>query len=368
LVAHAEPSPQSAEQIPFVVDDLAVVRSVESPTRTEPSLSTPEDTARSAVLTRSAHTRGGDTDEQPYIQFEPTDSLEQGWIGDGVPIGASKLMRTAFENRLDRDVKTGDISITIVLNDTRMDKERDLVDDAYGNREELPFDVSVRRNLTVEELRETLQSECDFLHYIGHTDADGFECIDGKLDAAELDSTGVDAFLLNACRSYHQGVALVEAGAISGIVTLADIISSEAVSVGELIAKLLNTGFPLRSALTIARDESILGSQYIVVGDGGMTVTQSSSRTPNLIDICAMGPEYSIRIQTYPTDTAGLGTMYKPFIEANEETYFLNSGHIGDFCLSQSEFQEFLELEDVPVRCTDSSIIWSHTYARNELR
>ncbi|WP_436901895.1 hypothetical protein [Halovenus halobia] len=366
LVAHAEPTAQSVEQIPFVVDDLAVVRSVQGPTRTEPSLNVVNNKDRSSVLTRSAQTRGSHTNQQPYIQFEPTDSLEQGWIGDGVPIGASKLMTTAFENRLDRDVKTGDISITIVLNDTRMDEERDLVDDAYGDREELPFDVSVRRNLTVEELRETLQNECDFLHYIGHTDADGFECTDGKLDAAELESTGVDAFLLNACRSYHQGVALVEAGAISGIVTLADIISNEAVSVGELIAKLLNTGFPLRSALTIAREESILGGQYIVVGDGGVAVTQSVSRTPNLVDITPDGNKYKINILLFATDTAGLGTIYTPVIESLGNLYFLIPGHTGNISISEKELSHFLELDNVPVRI-NSELTWSSSVSFKDL-
>jgi hypothetical protein len=360
LVAHAEPTPKSVEQIPFVVDDLAVVRSVESPTRTQPTLTTDE-TDRSSILTRSTRTRGDNTEQQPYIQFEPTDSLEQGWIGDGVPIGASKLMTAAFENRLDRNVKTGDISITIVLNDTRMDEERDLVDEAYGDREELPFDVSVQRNLTVEELRETLRNECDFLHYIGHTDADGFECTDGKLDATELDSTGVDAFLLNACRSYHQGVSLIEAGAISGIVTLADIISSEAVSVGELIAKLLNTGFPLRSALTIAREESILGGQYIVVGDGGMTVTQPSSRTPTLIEAELSPGDNEIEIYTFPTDNAGLGSIYRPFIPGVTK-YFLTSGVIDSFCLSDDDVSDFFEMENMPVRM-DDSLYWSTAVA-----
>jgi hypothetical protein len=35
----------------------------------------------------------------------------------------------------------------------------------------------------------------DFLHYIGHIDADGFECRDGRLDVRTLDRVGVDAFL-----------------------------------------------------------------------------------------------------------------------------------------------------------------------------
>ena len=370
LVAHVDPSAETVEQLPFVVDDLAVVRTVESPTPAEPDVA-PDSEPRAAgdTLTRSAGvehrslTDRTESDDEPYIQFEPTDSLEQGWIGDGVPIGASKLLREAFQNRLDREIKTGDISITIVLNDTRMDEERDLVDSAYGDRENLPFDVSIHRDLSTDELDETLREECDFLHYIGHADEEGFECPDGKLDAATLDHTGVDAFLLNACSSYHQGIKLIEAGAIGGIVTLTDIINSEAVSIGELIARLLNTGFPLRSALSIAREESILGGQYIVIGDGGMTVTQAEGRTPNVVELSSESPPFDIEISTYLTDTAGLGSIMRPLLQSNNNIYFLASGRIQKNNVLKEELMEFLELEDVPVRIGDNNLQWSSSFS-----
>jgi hypothetical protein len=376
LLTHVEPVPETIEQLPFVVDDLAVIKAAESPTPAEPAVTAghSERARRSDTLTRSAspdsETRSspteGQTPEQPYIQFEPTDALEQGWIGNGVPIGANKLLTEAFQNRFDREVGVGDISITIVQNDIRMDEERDLVDTAYGQRSDLPFDVSVHRNLSVDELRAVFEAEADFLHYIGHADPAGFECPDGKLDADELTASGVDAFLLNACSSYHQGVKLIEAGAIGGIVTLTDIISSEAVSIGEMIAKLLNTGFPLGVALSIAREESILGGQYIVVGDGGMTVTQPSSRTPNLVEISPSAERHSMQIQTYPTNTAGIGTIYAPLLEG-EETYYLSSSSTDTFNLTTQEILDFLELEDVPVRIPPDDLTWSSLVGSDDL-
>lgn len=375
LVAHVEPVPKTVEQIPFVVDDLAVIRAVNSPTPAEPAISSGQNASRQAdILTPSAGseqsirspTDRNESTEQPYIQFEQTDALEQGWIGDGVPIGANKLLTEAFQNRLDREVGAGDISITIVQNDTRMDEERNLVDTAYGQRENLPFDVSVHRNLAVNELREVLERDCDFLHYIGHADADGFECPDGKLDASELAATDVEAFLLNACSSYHQGIELIKAGAIGGIVTLTDIISSEAVSIGELIAKLLNTGFPLGVALSIAREESILGGQYTVVGDGSLTVTQPSSRTPNLLEVSLGSTKHSLTIYTYPTNTADIGTIYAPLLEG-KETYFLSSGPTEPFDVTEEELLDFLELEEVPIRILPDQFTWSSSVERTDL-
>ncbi|MFC6720468.1 caspase family protein [Halobacteriaceae archaeon SHR40] len=378
LTANVEPTSGTIEQLPFVVDDLAVVRTVTNPVQTDPDITggATADASQRAVLTRSVSRsseseqtdpdRADPVDEQ-YIEFEPSDSIEQGWIGDGIPIGASKMVTEAFYNRLDREVGVGDISITIVLNDTRMGEERDLVDAAYGDREHLPFDVTICRDLTVEELKEELQTDCDFFHYIGHTEPDGFECTDGKLDVVDLDHTEVDAFLLNACSSYHQGLALIEAGAIGGIVTLTDIINTEAVRMGECIARLLNTGFPLQAALAIAREQSILGGQYIVVGDGGMILTQAESRTPNLLEITPCEDGFTLDIMTFPTDTAGLGSIYTPSIEDVNE-YFLSSGYLDRFHINSAMLREFLQLEEVPVRSDDEMLFWSSTVRLSDLR
>lgn len=377
LTAHVEPVETTIEQLPFVVDDLAVVR---TPETTQTSVSeAPAGFSRSATasagFTRSASPtsrsqRRSTTDPSPedetYVAFDSTNSLEQAWIGEGIPIGASKLTADAFHNRLDREVTSGDITITIVVNDARMDEERDLVSNVYGDRDDLPFDVTVCRDLTVEELRAQLREECQFLHYIGHIDRDGFECTDGKLDAETLEETAVDAFLLNACNSHRQGLRLIEAGAIGGIVTLTDILNDGAVQIGETIARLLNIGFPLRVALTIAREESVLGGQYIVVGDGGMTVTQSPSGTSNMLEITPLEDGFAVDIQTYASDTFGLGSMYRPYLSDNN-VYFLHSGKIETFHVTREELVEFLQLQEVPVRIGDAELEWSSSVSLDDV-
>jgi len=382
LTAHVEPTADTVEQLPFVVDDLAVVRTVDTGQWgcSSPGRRVAADGAGEDALTRSASPTDRPTDspstadpveddvsrsvssttqrdDATYVEFEAADSLEQAWLGEGVPVGASKLIPAAFRNRLDREVTAGDIGITIVLNDDRMAEERDLVDGAYGDRQNLPFDVTVRRDLAVDQLREELRKDRSFLHYIGHTDEEGFECTDGKLDVRTLDDTGVDAFLLNACNSYQQGVNLIEAGAIGGIVTLSEVFNEGAVRMGETIARLLNAGFPLRPALTIASDESIFGGQYIVVGDGGMTVAQARSRTPLFLNLAQDGDDFLLEVETYVTDNARLGTMTIPHLE-DVEKYFLSSGPLSTFQVSASELTQYLQTEEMPVR-TDESLHWS---------
>ncbi|MFC7133484.1 MULTISPECIES: hypothetical protein [Salinibaculum] len=366
LTTHVEPTPDAIEQLPFVIDDLSVIRTAETDSQPEPSI-TPElnrEFTRDEVITRSTAT-SPETTERSFVQPESTGALEEAWIGESIPIGASKLTIDAFENRLERETTDGDITISIVVNDERMNEEEDLVDGVYGDRDNLPFDVSVHRNTTVAELRELLTRRTGFLHYIGHTEQDGLECADGKLDVRTVEETGVDAFLLNSCNSYEQGLSLIEAGGIGGIVTLNEVINEGAVKMGETIARLLNSGFPLRAALTIARDESVLGGQYIVVGDGGMTVTQAATMTPNLLEIEKSGSKYEIHYKTFATDNAGLGSVVIPYFEHVEE-YFLSSGEIGTFRLDESGLSRFLELEQVPVRVNDN-LFWSRSLRLKDL-
>ena len=358
LTTHVAPTPDNVELLPFVVNDLAVVR---TPTATSLSASEVQATAAGEFFragdggpVRSAAADAG----RAYVQPESTDSLEQAWMGDGTPLGASKTTKQAFRNRLARSPTAGTIDIVVVCNDERMVDERDVVDGVYGSRDELPFDVTVQYGRTVAELRETLTTDAEFLHYIGHIDAAGFECADGRLDATTLDEVGPDAFLLNACQSYEQGVGLIDAGAIGGIVTLSDVINSGAVEMGKTLARLLNRGFPLGSALDVAGDDNALGSQYVVVGDGGFAIAQSESGVPNACYVHELGGDrFELEYKTFPTNDRGMGTLVTPCIDGNDVRY-LSSGAIDTFELSRNELVRFLSLEDVPV-VVENELHWS---------
>ena len=53
----------------------------------------------------------------------------------------------------------------------------------------------------------------------------------------------------------------------------------------------------------------------------------------------------------------GIGSMIIPHIEGNNE-YFLSSGTIKSFDLSEAELRRFLETETTPV-LFDRSLLWS---------
>jgi hypothetical protein len=356
LTAHVEPSPENVAALPFLADDLAVVRTPR--TREVTAQSSPVSVgefARDGDFTRSAAESSG---HLPVVEPEQTDSIEQAWLGDSAPVDASKATPTAFRNRLAHDEPDGEIEIAVVCNDTAMDEERDLAAEVYGSREELPFDVTVRRDLSARELREMLVDGATFLHYIGHIDEQGFECADGHLDATDLDSVGVEAFMLNACQSYEQGMALVEAGSVGGVVTLDDVINSGAVRVGKTMIRLLNRGVPLRAALSIAKGRTLMGGSYIVVGDGNVDIAQpETTYTPMLYDIKTGGEEFEVTLRTYLAGNTGMGTFLQPHVAGDGKSY-LGPGELRTFTLSRDGLRELFFLNDLPT-LVDGQFTWS---------
>jgi hypothetical protein len=118
-------------------------------------------------------------------------------------------------------------------------------------------------------------------------------------------------------------------------------------------------GFPLRAALDIASEESIVGGQYTVVGDGGMTVAQPASRTPVVFDISRAKQGYILSVEMYATNDAGIGSIFMPYLTGGSK-YSVVPGKSAEFHVSEDELVEFLKLEDAPVRI-DGELKWSYS-------
>ncbi|WP_233274729.1 hypothetical protein [Haladaptatus cibarius] len=247
-----------------------------------------------------------------------------------------------------------------------MSPEYDAGENLYGKRDELEFDIDVHRNLSVSELESVFTSPTDFVHYIGHIKDKSFICRDGGLDVRSVDTVAIDTFLLNGCRSYEQGIELINSGSIGGIVTYSEIANKSAIRLGRTIAQLLNRGFSLRSALSVARNQQIVGNQYIVVGDGSTEIAQSESGTPFL---CHLDTDddgmYELRITTYPTVESGMGALFTPFIN-DIGSYFLSGGELEKFVVDKDTLIQFLRLEQIPL-IIDGDLKWSTEIDLNAL-
>ena len=404
LTTDVRPDPENVEMIPFIAGELSIVRSPETVT---PALAGDDDgigffrgaggdapvasdavsatlgpdefvrgsaTSRSSAAdgtaadgTASGVSRGaGTVDERgavpadaDFVRPDPVDTVEHAWVGEGVPLDANKATLDAYHRRLEADaVEQSRISVLVVCNDEQMREEGEVAD-LYGLRDMVQFDIEVRHDLTREEMREVLESDVDFLHYVGHVDNRGMQCTDEYLDLTAEDlNVGVSAFLLNACQSYRQGEALIHRGSRGGIVTLSDVANSPATQLGRIIARLMNSGFNLRTALHVAKRELITGHQYIVVGDGGATICQCRSGVSIVLELFKnKKEEWSLSSEFYPNGNHGLGSVSWLNIDEADSNYYIPS-QVSFEAVTKRSLIKLLDLELVPV-FYNGELVWS---------
>ena len=387
LTTDVRPDPGNVEMLPFVAGELSIVRSPETATPVTAGEGggvglfrgpRADATPRSAPLGPDEFVRGSAGTEPvrgadasadrdavaaaaDFVRPEPVDTVEHAWVGDGVPIDANKATLDAYHRRLEAGaVEQSRISVLVVCNDEQMREEGEVAD-LYGIRDMVQFDIEVRHDLTRAEMRDVLESDVDFLHYVGHVDDRGMQCTDDYLDLTDEDlDVGISAFLLNACQSYRQGEALVHRGSRGGIVTLSDVANSPATQLGRIIARLMNSGFNLRTALHVAKRELITGHQYIVVGDGGATICQSQSGAAGVVEVRREGPPWDLSIKAYPNGPYGSGTLTTPTITSASSNYYV-PGDIDLYDVTESQLKDFLGLEVVPV-FTETGLVWSDEF------
>jgi len=398
LEVRLDPTPESVPFLPFVADALALVtvRDTEEPNEAAQrnqreaidafvrradeqsgggagvEARASDNQTRSAPSGATTRSEGGSIERSSAVD-RPT--ITQRWRTEEPTAITSTAPLSAFHHSLGRKPRADPIEIEVVCNDPEMREELETVNGIYGDRDALAFTVNEHYNLSREGLRDVLADESDFVHYIGHIDDAGFQCADGKLPGESIATVGTKAFLLNACQSREQGLHLIDRGSIGGIVTLGDIINSGAINVGSTIARLLNRGYPLHAALTIAQRRSLVGQQYRLVGDGMTTIAQSEV---GCVSVCHVQTgtsstdadnadrQATLKLETYETSISRKGSLFRPYLDTVDHHYLVPK-RVGPFHLRERELAAYLGLEELPV-VLDGTLTWSTDIDRFEHR
>jgi hypothetical protein len=396
-VTHVRPTAEGVELLPYVANDLSLVR-VRSPERESPPTEGRATRTEAAVNSfkrgrggdapveggrrrgEGGQTRGDDADfpaewracatgvpdSGEYVPLPDDDAaMTRAWVGDGTPVHGAKLHAAAFDHARSEPTD-GVIDVTVVCNDEEMREEWDAVSEVYGTRDVVPFDVDCRFDVATDELRDLLVETHDVFHFVGHIDGRGFQCPDGILDAETVEETGATTVLLNACRSHDQGVALVEAGARAAIVSWGDVDNLGAVEVGETFARLLNYGFDVGDALEVVEEYTSIGRHYVVVGDPGVTVAQCVDTNPYVYELDRestvpprSGDEVETTVVSYATRESKLGTASKPYLQSDDDPdFYLVPGPLKTFTNTGEELREILHDYSAPV-VVDGELRWS---------
>jgi len=264
------------------------------------------------------------------------------WLAEGIPIAASKTTVRAYENRLRHRSESRDgLRVDVVINDREMRSEAAVAEIYRRRAVDLPVEVTVHESLTRRELRRVFESPTDFVHYVGHCEVEGLRCPDGHLPARSVD-VGARTFFLNACGSYAEGLSLVENGAAAGGVTLTRVLDEQAATVGTGFARLLVHGIGFERALSLARRQIMMGSDYAVVGDGTYALTRPDDH-PAVCHVSGGPGTYEVRWEVVDSRAAGR-TYESPFGEGRRPY-----GTAAETRLSAAELRSFLDGRDVPV-------------------
>ncbi|WP_440772018.1 hypothetical protein [Natronorubrum sp. DTA28] len=357
LKTQIEPTPDVIPFLPFIANDLSLV-------------SVQDGTGQSnQPLKEQSHVAPDNKQNVPTISSADNQSsittIDQSWHCSRGSEIESIAPVSAYHNGIKQSPQENPIKIHVVCNDPNMNEELIFVNSIYGKRDMLPFNVEIHHELTSAELEDVLTRESDFIHYIGHIDSSGFRCSDGLLDIYDLNTVGTKSFFLNACKSYEQGLQLIEAGGISGIVTMNDVKNDDAVNTGGIIARLLNSGFSFYAAVDIIRRVSEIGNQYHVVGNGRLTVAQPENGVPNTCVIDTRGRESKIEIYNYILGNKGMGTVSIPYLESID-THHLLPKKIGPLAVTKPQLVQFFEKETMPV-LLNNELCWSDEITLRDL-
>lgn len=350
MTAYVPPRPAGVEALPFVANELGVVRL----SRARPAAGVDHD----AVEIGGESIPDGMLSEGEFVVPDRRDdSVEHAWFAPDFPVGATKSSITAYHNGLDRSTHDGPRT-TVVCNDETLAEEGSVLDTIYGARKNADG-VTTHTGLTTAELADVLEDGSSFLHFIGEATADGLRCADGLLDVGSLSTVGADVFLLNAPNSAAQALKLIESGAVGGVATLGALDADAAAQAGRGLGRLLNLGFPLRGAVELIHRHAPGGSQYLVVGDGSVDVAQPGAAIPFVCDIRRRDDgTFDVSADLYPNREHGLGTTVSPNIR-DEDAEFLSPGRTKKtFSLTEDDLKEFLWSHSMPVRI-DGDLRWN---------
>lgn len=367
LETRLRPIPEHIEFLPFAIADLGIITTEsadQSVTTVQTNTRTKGQTFLDNRIDSNIPERRENFEEKYKVNAGVTTAPQIWSQGTGSKITSTTPL-SAFHNGFNQTPQEGPLEIEVVCNDPAMNEELVSVHSTYGDYDGLSFDVSIHHDLTKRELSDVLAQESDFLHYIGHIETGGFRCADGIFDAGSIEEVGTKAFLLNACQSHEQGIRLIEAGSIGGIVTLEEITNSEAVRIGRTVSYLLNRGYSLYAALDITQMENRETNNYHIVGDGREAIAQSETGAKNVCSVEHDGDQLELMVISYAGPKKKRGGLFNPYIESVED-YFVVPSKIGPFSVTKAQFLRFTNLEEMPI-LLDGELHWSDDIKASDL-
>ncbi|MCU4753054.1 hypothetical protein OB919_13900 [Halobacteria archaeon AArc-curdl1] len=362
--AHVPATPETVELLPYLLGKLTHIKTIASTNSasdghqqqlTGINSERPgekSDSIATDILQSSTRFEDPESGIQLLEGIHP-DSLEAIWFGDGITPWATRGTIEAYRGRLEGDDVSDKSSIRVVCNESPMLPEIENLEGLYGERDSHPFDVRVEYGVSTDRLATLLRSESvDLFHFIGHATPEGLICHDGALDVRTLESVAPRSFMLNACQSAQQGLALVERGANCGLATHSDVVNQQAIRASETVVRFLSRGFMFRSALWLTRLVNPL-DEYVLLGDGTLTIAPTDGGAPTIYVLDSFEEPFDLCHIDTPILGNALGATTGPTITDCTFTTLIPSAYILPN-VTRSQLREALQWTAVPILCNET--------------
>lgn len=272
MAAYLDPVPGSVEALPFLMRSLAAIympRAFPVNERAVVSMSIREFLGKQ---------KGPDTACPGGHVVLPSlrEAGIQLWFSDGFPVDASKVSLRSISGKR-RERKNKGTSIGIVCNEESMSGEVDAIIDALGDTE---ASVEILWDASVDKYAGAFARGFDVLQVIGHCDERGLKCHDGFASVKDIEKNRTPMFFFNSCASYREAAQLVEWGSVCGVATLFRVLEEAAVDLCRDFYRMLGAGYTASVSLNAARECSVLGKEYLLLGDGSFTCFEGDPLKP----------------------------------------------------------------------------------------
>jgi len=260
--AYVDPVPSSIELMPYLMRSLsAVYTPAGTPVAERDVVSL---SVRDYLAQRVPVMRGGTDAAETILLPSLYGAQARLWFSGGCPVDAALSSIGALKNGRNYSRDRAMPEVCIICNEPPMLKESLLIQ----RQLEGIAAIEVRANLSRSDLLHTFSEGFDVLHYAGHCERPGLKCPDGYADLSMAEESNVPFFFLNCCSSYIHGIRLIEKGSVCGIATMFRVIDEAALDVCAGFYRMLAYGYPVMTSYLGARECSVTGKEYLMIGDG----------------------------------------------------------------------------------------------------
>ena len=329
MASYLDPVPKSVEALPFLLRSLS---SIQAPVGRPASEREVIASSVKTFLGKAPAAIDPGTEDLDHKIVVPSlcEASTHYWFSSGYPVDAVKASAEAFENRHRYDIAKGRrASIEIVCNEEGMKGEvREISNELARSR----CEVDVLWNASAKEFIDVFAEGHNVVQFIGHCSADGFQCSDGFARASDVVEDHTPMFFFNSCSSHSEAMRLIEKGSICGIATLFRVLEEAAMDVCKSFYRMFGAGYSALTSLDAAKACSVLGREYLLLGDGSYSCFDASEARP-FFEILRRECGYSLLCRIDSVDKGSIVTSWqrsgkKPVTDMGFETQALSLEHL----------------------------------------